>query len=86
MHQEKIESVSDNNMVPRCEEFVGPRWDLIQSSANTDDTDEEKTAINASKDQASEDLEDKIKKFSADITARAMENPLIRQAMKRFLR
>ena len=29
LHQEKIESVFDSNMLPGCEEFVGPGWDLI---------------------------------------------------------
>ena len=61
-------------MLPGCEEFVGPGWDLIRSSANIDDTDEGKSLINTSNDQASEDLEDKIKEFSADITARAKES------------
>ena len=56
-------------------------WDLIRSSANIDDTGENKTPINTSNDQASENLEDQIKEFSADITARAKENPLIYQAI-----
>ena len=86
LHQEKIESVFDSNMLPGGEEFVGPGWDLIRSSANIDDTDEGKSPINTSNDQASEDLEDKIKEFSADITARGKENPQICQAMQTFLR
>ena len=63
LHQEKIESVFDSNMLPGGEEFVGPGWDLIRSSVNIDDTDEGKSPINTSNDQASEDLEDKIRVF-----------------------
>ena len=86
LHQEKIESGHDSNLQPGYEEFTGTGWDLIQSSANFDESDEEKSSIKTKSEQTLEDLEDKIKGFSADITARAKENPLIHQAMQTFLR
>jgi len=86
LHQEKIESGHDSNLQPGCEEFTGPGWDLIRSSANFDDTDEPKSSTSTMDEKIPEDLEDKIKGFSADITARAKENLLIHQAMQTFLR
>ena len=86
LHQEKLESVSNVTMEPSSEDFLGPAWDLIQSSLAEISEDENSTKSSNDNDQLMESLEQRITEFTADITARANDTPAIAQAMHTFLR
>ena len=84
IHQEKLESSINDQSSSLPQEFSGPSWDLIRSSAiEILSTDDERNNVDISD---SCDLVTKITKFSADIITRVKKTPAIAQAMETFLR